>query len=318
MVNQESFRSFYNSELHPLLVKTEKDRKSVAQFAYIFYASIAVAVIIVLLIFSGGGDANFAIIIPIAIVGIIGWVYSNKKERFANEFKQLIISKIVQFVSPGCQYSPTQHISENDYNNSNLHRRKYDRFNGEDYFEGRHGKTSFYCSELHTEYKTSDSKGRTSWHTIFRGLFFVADFNKHFSGRTYVWADGHAEVSTTMIGRMFSSFSQELERVKLEDPEFEQFFDVFSTDQVESRYLLSPSLIQRMVNLRIKMDCRMECSFADSKLYMSFPVNNNLFEPGIHNANDNFETAWGYVTEFALFFDIIDELNLNNRIWTKN
>ena len=180
-----------------------------------------------------------------------------------------------------------------------------------------HDKTRFYCSELHTEYKTSDSKGHTSWHTIFKGLFFVADFNKHFSGRTYVWDNGNAEVSTTMVGRWFSSFSQELERVNLESPEFEHEFDVYSTDQVESRYLLSPSLMVRMVELKKRMNCELQFSFVATKLYMAFPLDINLFEPGIHSSNENFETAWKYVTQFNLFFDIIDELNLNTRIWTK-
>lgn len=317
MVNQESFRSFYNRELHPLLVQTEARRKSVQQWAYAMYIAIAIAAIVVLIMFGSGASPNAGVAIPIAAAIITGWVYTDKKEKFANEYKLAIISKIVQFVSPGCAYSPTHHISETDYNNSNLHRREYDRFNGEDYFEGRHQKTDFYCSELHTEYKTTDSKGRTSWHTIFRGLFFVADFNKNFSGGTYVWGDGHAEVSSTMIGRFFSSFSRQVERVELEDPEFEHYFDVYSTDQVEARYILSPSLMQRMVNLRQKMNCLMECSFVQSKMYMSFPLSNDLFEPGIHRANDNFETAWSYVSEFGLFFEIIDELNLNNRIWTK-
>jgi hypothetical protein len=316
MPDQEAFRNFYRQELQPLLAQTETGRKSVRQFSYILYACIAIAIVTGVVIFSAGGG-GVGIIIPVVIIGVLAWAYHNRKKKFAAHFKQTIISRIVKFISPDCVYEPGSFIGEQEYENSSLYRRKHDRYNGEDFFSGHHQKTHFSCSELHTEYKTTGSKGQTHWHTIFRGLFFVADFNKHFSGRTYVWDNGNAEVSTTIVGRWFSSFSQQLEKVKLESPEFEDEFDVYSTDQVESRYLLSPALMERMVNLKTKMGCELQFSFVDTKLYMAFPIQENLFEPGIHRSNENLETAWKYVTEFSLFFEIIDELNLNRRIWTK-
>ena len=50
---------------------------------------------------------------------------------------------------------------------------------------GKIGSTQVEFSEIHAEYKTEyrDSKGRrrVNWHTIFKGLLFSVDFNKHFN-----------------------------------------------------------------------------------------------------------------------------------------
>jgi hypothetical protein len=316
MIDSNAFRTYYDKELQPLLAQTETQRKSVQQFSYVMYGAFAVAAVVTLLMFSSGA-AGFGFVVPFLVAGIFSWIYLDKKKRFSLDFKQRIISKIITFANPGCSYQPQGYVNRDEYTQSQLYRKGVDRYNGEDYFEGQYEQTRFFCSELHSEYKTSDSKGRTSWHTIFKGLFFVADFNKHFAGSTYVWDNGNAEAYTGFFARLFSSFSQSVEKVDLESPEFENEFDVFSTDQVEARYILSPSLMVRMVNLKQKMGCEMRASFVNTKMYMTFELREDLFEPGIHSSNENFETAWKYVNEFSLFFEIIEELNLNTRIWTK-
>ena len=59
--------------------------------------------------------------------------------------------------------------------------------------------------------------------------------------------------------KMFGKFGQSLQSlngkmahggrdvVKLEDPEFEKEFVVYAHDQVEARYVLSPSLMRRLL-----------------------------------------------------------------------
>ena len=41
-----------------------------------------------------------------------------------------------------------------------------------------------------------------------------------------------------------------LEEIELEDPEFMEHFRVYSTDQVEARYILSPSMMERLLAFR--------------------------------------------------------------------
>ena len=44
-----------------------------------------------------------------------------------------------------------------------------------------------------------------------------------------------------------------LEEVMLEDPDFNECFEVYSNDQVEARYLISPTFIERFKNISTVM-----------------------------------------------------------------
>ena len=62
------------------------------------------------------------------------------------------------------------------------------RYTGDDYVKGKIGDTYIEFSEIHSEYKTQNNK-QTTWHIIFKGLFFIANFNKNFKSETLVLPD---------------------------------------------------------------------------------------------------------------------------------
>ena len=105
--------------------------------------------------------------------------------------------------------------------------------------------------------------------------------------------------------------------VELENPEFEKLFTVYGTDQVEARYILSTSLMERLVNFRRKANTRLHLSFIHSKVYVALSVNKNLFEPNVFSSG----VKSGYLKEYFNYLElvtgIIDDLNLNLRIWGK-
>ena len=135
--------------------------------------------------------------------------------------------------------------------------------------QGKIDKTTFFLAEVHAERRvvTVDSNGRTSehWEDIFKGFLFVADFNKHFSGRTLLHRD-------TWI-----KMPREGNRIKLEDPRFEKYYDVYATDPVEARYILTPSLMERIVELNKKFN-KPTLSFINANVVVAIPTRQNYFE----------------------------------------
>ena len=63
--------------------------------------------------------------------------------------------------------------------------------------------------------------------------------NKTFKGTTIIKRD------RGKVANFFRSKMSGLESVKLEDPKFEKLFDVYGNDQIEARYLLTPSFMER-------------------------------------------------------------------------
>ncbi|MDF1575544.1 MAG: DUF3137 domain-containing protein [Bacteroidales bacterium] len=168
----------------------------------------------------------------------------------------------------------------------------------------------------HVSTSGSGSKQKKQYTTIFKGLFFVADFNKHFYGHTLVLPDT-AEKMLGKLGHSLQAFSSRGELIKLEDPEFEKEFCVYSNDQVEARYILSPSLMQRIVEFKRKWNTKVYLSFGDSKVYIAIKMNKNLFETRLFKSIVDYNFIEENIRFLVLLTGIVEDLNLNTRIWTK-
>jgi len=255
-------------------------------------------------------------IITIIIVRATG--YSKFKKRFKNEIFPIVIEE----VQPGVNYNSDSHISKSTFHASRIFLQDVDRFNGEDYFSGTVGETHIEFSEIHAEDKQVrvDSKGRTrtEYVTVFKGLFFVTEFHKHFNGETYVLPD----VTESWLGK----FGRKLQKwnwsrpdlVELENVDFEKLFSVYGTDQIESRYLLTPKMMELIMELRSKFGCTTYMSFLNDKFYIALSSNHDFFELKFSESLMNSKGLERLIFELQTCFDIVEDLQLNTRIWSKD
>ncbi len=314
MATDNNFKRFYDSEIHDLLQPLETERQSVKKIAVVTCLLFVAAVITLIITSSSRSGVTGILTLLLFLGGIISIIrlYYRKKTYVAT-YKETIVRKIINFIDPSFQYNPGNHISRSDYDASGLFIEKPERFKGDDYIEGKREKTLFCFSELHTEHKVGSGKN-AHWETIFKGLFFIGDFNKHFQGRTYVWSEHNPQLN--FLNKLFSSFAWDLAKVKLESSEFENRFIVYSTDQVEARYILTPSFMERLSKLQDMMGQKTAFSFVNTNIYVAVPIKDDLFEPSVFSAND-YNTISDYYNTVQMVLDIIDELKLNQRLWTK-
>lgn len=322
MADQPSFEQFFETNLIPALHPLEEQRKAVVKKITVSCGIVAVAAFVIAALLFVNSDALMILLFPVIGGLVLGALLVKRMSSgYVHAFKNQIVDPIVKYVGPELTYLPQSGISESRFRASGMFHHRIDRYHCEDMVQGTVGTTRIEFSELHAEYKTEtrDSKGRrqTQWHTIFQGLFFIADFNKHFNGRTVVLPDS-AE-------KLFGRFGQKLqeigkshgELVKLEDPAFEKEFAVYSTDQVEARYLLSPALMRRMLEFKIKTGGKVHFSFIGGEVNIGISSNKNRFEPKLFSTVLDLEMAREFVEDLQLALGIVDDLNLNTRIWTK-
>ena len=158
--------------------------------------------------------------------------------------------------------------------------------------------------------KDSDENSSTTLNTVFDGIIVELSMNKSFSGKTVVKKD----IGT--VGNWFIKPSTSLKKVKLEDPNFEKMFEVYSDDQVEARYLLTVTFIERLKELVENFGGKsIQCCFYNNKLLMMIPIEKDMFEPGsIYEAEDFIDDSKSLLKELSLIFSIIDTLKLNMEI----
>lgn len=310
---------YYNTSLTTELQILEDERISVSKkvilihiiFAVLTVASLLSAILIESLMIAGS-------IITIASIALWVILHGRAVKDYTSNFKDKIIKKLVEFADESLKYNPQGRVSLDEYYQSEIFKNHVDRCNGDDLVYGTMDKTDIRFSELHTEYRSTDSKGKSQYHTIFRGLFFIGDFNKHFNGKTFVLPDFAEKTFGKFFGNFFQSMNKGRgELIKLEDPEFEKQFVVYGDDQVEARYILSTSLMRRILDYKNKHDKNIFISFSGSKIYVAISYAKALFEPKIHTTLLDFNLIKSYFDDLNLALGLVEDLNLNTRIWTK-
>lgn len=306
---EKDFNTLYES-LRPTLTLLEGKRlelKAKGTKTGLIAGGICCLLGVILSLYTGAGWVG--LIVTVIISGIILYSCINSKGQELSEFyKKNVISAIVSELCQGAVFEPSKGISQGAFEGSGLFQSP-DRYSSEDLISGQRGATSFLCSEIHAEKKqvTTDGKGRTRthWVDIFKGFFFIADFQKDFKGKTTIYRNA-------LIKLHFGE-----QRVKLENPEFEDSFDVYSTDQVEARYLLTPSFMECLLTLDRKFKETVTVSFRNSNVIIAIPDQTNHFEASIWQSVLSTETLKREFDTLLQLTGIIDDLNLNTRIWTK-
>ena len=93
---------------------------------------------------------------------------------------------------------------------------------------------------------------------------------------------------------------------------------VRSTEQQEARYILTPKIMEALVNLHTKYPHPTHISFIGKRVYFAITFGKQLFEPRIFKPVAAFQDVEQLYNLFMLNTEIIKELNLNTRIWTKH
>lgn len=289
-------------ETQRLSLKAQGNRKGLIVAAIVFLIGLYICI---------GNGGNLPVIAITAVIAIICWYscVSAKSRQLSVFYKQNIISAIISRLCENASFQPENGIPEQTFRASGLFGTPPDRYHSEDLISGKIGKTSFTCAEIVAEEKrtTTDSKGRTRtrWVDIFRGFFFIADFQKDFQGQTIVYRNSWLKLGS---GK---------QRVKLENPAFEKSFDTYSTDQIEARYILSPSLMEKLLELDRKFPGRITVSFLNSTVIIAIPDSKNHFEASVWQSQLRSEGLREEFFTLMALLNIIHDLNLNLRIWTK-
>ena len=325
----KSLEDFYQSDLLPDLEKLEAQRISVKKKfvqAILIFVGVNWAFLFAAGRFGLNGIFMFMFLVVSAVFIFFSWNMKHYRGYRAG-FKATIIPRIVTFVDQRLQYDKTGMVPKEEFMTSHLFNDKVSEYHGDDLVSGTLGETAIQFSEIHAKrvdiVRKSSSSSSSSDRTrkrvtpIFRGLFFVADFNKSFKGTTIVLPDTAQKLFGDLGQALQSLNVQNGQLVQLEDPEFEKLFVVYGEDQVEARYILSTSLMRRIVDFRNRVQRKMRLSFSASKLYVAIPFERELFEPRIRESLLTISHVQEYFDDLKLVVDLVEELNLNTRIWTR-
>lgn len=314
-----NIEELYYKDLKEALKDLESTREHVSAIYVFTYMVIVLSVLIGLVVLFNTNlfEDNLELgVFTFSIPSSLLFIYARReKKKYTNVFKQEIVTKLVQLLDSNWKYHYSGFIKESTFKKSMILNKAYDSYNGDDLIMGKIGKTQFSLCDLYLT-KRQESEHGSNNVKVFRGLFAAIDFNKHLQSKTFVFPDKSEKT--------FGKFAQKLQRnsrgdlVKLENNEFEKRFKVFSTDQVEARYILTPTLMERLIEISNKLGNTLCLSFIDSSVYVLVSFKKGLFEPNVHTSGVNIDDVYKLWSQLNIINLIVNEMDLNTRIWTKD
>lgn len=296
------FPQIYQDELRPALQAQEADRQAAAKNA-VRWSWVGGLVTLLGVVF---GFFVFRVPQLAIVAGIIGFAVHGAGRGPLNQIgkraKRLIVDPVTARFGMLFDPDPGTQDSIVDLRGAGLIP-DWDRSGFEDRLTGTRNGVSFEFFEAHLEERrrTTDSRGRTQtrWVTVFNGQCLRFHFHKAFQGRTVVLRD--AGIFNRFGGR------RGMERVRLESKVFEDAFEVYGSDQVEARFLLTPDLMQRLIELeKVFHGGKLRCSFQNNELLIALE-GGDLFEPGsMFTPLDNPDRVRELLDDFSAIFNVID------------
>jgi len=311
MKSEAEVKEFFANELHCELLPLEIYRKrKVKKIRIYLYVALILAIPLVF-----GIIQQLGVFIGFVIFGILltlGYAYETlgkMQDELQEKFKSTALPRLLEFMFHQFNYLPNQRIARSTLVESQLISDEITVVEGEDYMRFKLGETGImFCETIVFRRNKSDGP-------IFHGVFLAASFNKHFKSVTIILPKSKVSFLSKIIKyKIFDTFKI----IKLEDTEFNKEFTVYSTDQVESRYILSTSFMNRLLAYKQKVKRKISVSFVHDKMFCTIPNYINLFEPALFESFYDFSFIQKSYDALKQYTDIVEDLNLNLRIWNKD
>lgn len=313
------FAPYYEKHIAPLLVQYEKQRakalrQTKGRLNLLNHTAITLIVLIIAFFLAVGlgvlrGDHfNFIVaLMGMAVmltIPLYQWAETAER-RYKEKVKREIFPLIFGFFGADFVYIPEGRLTIEDMEPSGIIPYHNTR-SVANYVSGSYQGCAFELTEA-----VMTVRSRRHSHTAFKGLCVYLGMNKEFSSHTVVVRD------KTALGNFFEDRLNCLENVKLEDPRFEGKFEIYSTDQIEARYLLTPSFMERLMELDGLLGINgLQASLYQGKLLLMIP--GGLFYTFL-DAHSFAQPATFYeeiqkiFIEMRTIFGVIDTLKLNER-----
>lgn len=307
-------RNVFTEEIKEHLKVIEKER--IRYITYSFLSLLAIPIFIALFFFylnnseSVNIDINFVVFFIAGPLALSYFILKRYKTKAKSQIMPLLLSCLGDF-----KCVPKE-IKKNQDDKAYFKRLKlippFDSCSVDDRIVGQYNnlQVDIYEVELARIQRSRKSYSKT---IVFSGLLVKVPLLKNSN-------------TVTLIKPKAIKIGDSKNIVKLEDPEFNKHFDVYSLDQVEARYLITTAFMSRLIKIvKMKMG---EVSLSFEEGYVNIAIDNkkqtlglnipflkkDWFEVSIFQKATDIRNYRKILEELQAILDVIDNLKLTQNI----
>lgn len=313
MVSKEEYHRYIDA-----LVAKDKDNENIGYLSSKYRLGFSLLLTFGIIFFIGGvfctSFPNIETILGIILM-ILGFVFCMlsivmffKSSKVIKYYKDNYRASILDYLLKGYEYSfsSNEGIEENIFKDSGF-AGYYEDYDGSDKLrvnipndDGSNSGCYLTLCDLDVTKTERDSDGDSRTVTVYNGVFGYVEFPFEFK-------------CILSIDSFYRKKGIKLERVNLEDIKFNNKFKVYSEDQVESRYILTPDMMDKLMNLEENFK-GLKITIVNNKMYIG-ATGINLFE--LSSIKDgNVSTLFeNFYDEIKVILDIINEIKNNDKVF---
>jgi len=249
----------------------------------------------------------------LSLVVALAWPNPDK-DTFLKVYQERITYATLRSILDECSYEHDKGISEYVIRSTEM-MNTGDRFSSNDYISGKYKDVKFDMSDIEIEEQHKDSDGDTTYTTIFKGQWYIIDFNKPFKANFQIV---EKDFRSAIVKRgLFVRKEERKNKVEVEDIEFNKQFNIYALNDLDVFYVLTPKIIEKIKEVNNRIPGSLLLCFVDNKLHIGLNNGKDLFEASINRkvrlANEVEKTK----KEISIITDFIDILNLDNDLFDK-
>lgn len=253
-----------------------------------------------------GATSEITILLILGIVVFIVSIFffgqaSAETSKFRKIIKRELIHALLAEEFDDVIYDPKSTIPVSVINQTGTIKRP-DRFYGEDYIKGTYKGVGFEVSDVdlkeRVERRDQNGNVRVTYETYFKGRWYVYKFQKHFD-----------QVLKVVEGRGSYVNRKNLVKFDTESIEFNKKFDIFATSQEFGFYLITSSMIEKLLELEklhrgsilyCFMNNELHIGVNDRKNYLEFKLKTPINEETLDIFMSDIELIPAIINEFRL------------------
>lgn len=258
--SEEDFNQFFDNEYYSKVSEYyegyKNDRKKAIVSKCLFGGMLSIFFIIIMIVIELNKYVNgYLWLIDIValvciVIGVLLSIY-NELKKDMKELNDEIIKDILVFISNSSsdkvEYSPEKRVSKESLNESNLFNLNLVDFNGMNFVKVPYYKNTMVFSDLQTyiyELLEKDGVKIKRKKILFDGIYIGATMNKKSKNQIYLIPNNIGD--KFIQSRIKSYIHYSGYDINLENAEFMKKYKVFCDDEIQARYILSLSLMERI------------------------------------------------------------------------
>ena len=281
-IDDKRFEEMYNNMLKNINIEElESLRKNAIQYeknittdktkfwpAFLIMMTLGLFIIGIAVI----GNSILGVILMYALVILVPAIYMRFRKKknkipsinditiYRDKYKGKIIPEFLKQFEEKIKYYPAEGIPREIYDMAEF--QTYDIYESEDMMDiTLKNNCRSKMAGVYTAYATKDRDGHIFYNKLFNGIFALIETPKNFNEELYVKQDKEL---------IMRSITPECEKIQLDSPEFEQYFDIYGTNKIVAMQLLTADIMQMLIDFRKDTGIRFDFAIKKNRIFLRF------------------------------------------------